>query len=59
MDIVHFILFLLLLSTVTYLMYKDSMQRKFNIEYVKYILISTAALESLKEEIDQLKKEKE
>ena len=59
MDIAHFILFLLLLSTVTYLMYKDSMQRKFNIEYVKYILISTAALESLKEEIDQLKKEKE
>ena len=59
MDIIHFILFLLLLSTVTYLMYKDSMQRKFNIEYVKYILISTAALESLKEEIEQLKKEKE
>jgi hypothetical protein len=40
-------------------MYKDSMQKKFNIEYVKYILISTAALESLKEEIEQLKKEKE
>jgi hypothetical protein len=59
MDIIHFILFLLLLSTVTYLMYKDSMQKKFNIEYVKYILISTAALESLKEEIEQLKKEKE
>lgn len=59
MDIIHFILFLLLLSTVTYLMYKDNMQRKFNIEYVKYILISTAALESLKEEIEQLKKEKE
>ncbi len=59
MDIVHFILFLLLLSTVTYLMYKDSMQKKLNIEFVKYILICNAALASLKEEIEELKKEKE
>lgn len=59
MDIIHFILFLLLLSTVTYLMYKDSMQRKFNIEVTKYILVCNVILESIKEEIDQLKKEKE
>ncbi len=59
MDIVHFILFLLLLSTVTYLMYQDSNQRKLNIEFVKYILLSNAALASLKEELEELKKEKE
>jgi hypothetical protein len=40
-------------------MYKDSMQRKFNIEVTKYILVCNVILESIKEEIDQLKKEKE
>jgi hypothetical protein len=40
-------------------MYKDSIQKKLNIEFVKYILVCNAALASLKEEIEELKKEKQ